>query len=116
VPGPGPVRVQPLDTWRTLGRHPGYQLRDPAGQFEQILRAERGTTRGGFHERIRRHRISPLSRQRKQFAVHAIDVDQVVTIVPATLDELQLATEQRMEPVRHPNPRRIRRIIRIMRI
>ena len=86
----------------------------PAGQpgvrqLKQILRAERGTTSGGLHERIRRHRISPPSRQRKQLAVRAIDVDQVVTIVPATLDELQLTTEQRMEPMRHPNPRRIRR-------
>lgn len=79
------------------------QLGNPVRQLKQILRAERGTTRGGLHERIRRHRISPPSRQRKQLAVHAIDVDRVVTVVPATLDELQLATEQRMEPMRRPN-------------
>jgi hypothetical protein len=104
VPDPG--QRPPLGIW--------YLLRDPAGQLKQVPGAERGTTRGGLHEWIRRHRIGPLSRQRKQLAVHAIDVDQVVTIIPATLDELQLATEQRMEPIPHPNPRRIRRIIRIM--
>lgn len=41
---------------------------------------------------------------------------EVVAVVPAVFDELQIPAEQRMEPMRHPNPRRTERIIRAMRI
>ena len=102
----GHSRRNSLDTGR-LSVRPGTPLAqdmDQPRQLQQILRPKRRTPRSHHHERVLRCQVGPLHRQRHQLTVTIEDVHPIGCPVPAPLDELELATEQRMKPVRHPHP------------
>jgi len=84
---------------------PGLCPVDHVGQLEQILGAERSPACRGHRERVRWQRICPPSRHRQHPAAQIADIDHVVAVVLATLDELQVLAEERTKPVRYPHTR-----------
>ena len=55
------------------------------------------------HERIGGRDISPPGRKREQHASLVMQMNPVLTPILAVSDELEVAAEQWMEPVRHPH-------------
>ena len=72
-------------------------------QPEQTIDAERAPTRRDNRERILTNRVGPTRRQREQPTVLSPAVDPILAPIAPMNDELEVTTEQRMEPMDHPD-------------
>jgi len=73
------------------------------GQPEQAINGERAPTRRDHRERILAHHVGPARGKGEQPAVLAPAVDPILPPVAPMNDELEVTTEERMEPVGHPD-------------
>jgi len=74
-----------------------------AASPEQAINGERAPTRRDDHERVLAHNVGPARRKGEQPAVPAPAVDPIFSPVAPINDELEVTTEQRMEPMDHPH-------------
>jgi hypothetical protein len=79
------------------------QAINESGQPQQAINSERAPTRRDDHERILTHHVGPACGKGEQLTVLAPAVDPILPPVTPMNDELEVTTEQRMEPVDHPN-------------
>ena len=75
-----------------------------ASKFQVKPAAEFSTSTRDHHERVRRRHVGPSGWQREQLPVLVVQVNPVLTPVLPVRHELEIATIQRMEMVRHPHP------------
>jgi hypothetical protein len=83
-----------------LRAEPAHQVR--GGQ--QAIGGERAPAGRDHHERVRRRHVGPPGWQREQLPVLVVQVNPVLAPVLPVRHELEIATIQRMERVRHPHP------------
>jgi hypothetical protein len=85
------------DVARPLGPETVDQIR----QGQQVGRGEWAAAIGDHDERIDRSEVCPTRGQREQLTVLVVEMNPILTPVPAVHDELELPLKQWVEPMSH---------------
>lgn len=90
-----------------------FKLAHQVAQLEQTGDVERGASGRHHDERVRRHHIGPLRRQRDQLISRTAEVDEISAPALAALDELEFSPRQWMERMSDPEALRTSYIVSI---